>query len=152
VANAVIDEWGARLSHATFKVYIALCRYGNNGPFTISYTTLCERLDLSRATLAKALDMLVREGLIRVERNTNAQGNDQNTYVLLPIPDSSISELSDSGQFNQRTDPGSVDELTLVQPVNCVLKNEENKEREKEIAPMILRIRERDAKRLAARR
>jgi hypothetical protein len=43
VNNALIDEWAARLTHATFKVYIGLCRYASGSEASVSYKTLCAR-------------------------------------------------------------------------------------------------------------
>ncbi len=154
VANDMIDEWAAQLTHATFKVYIALCRYANNGPANLAYKTLCARLDMSSASVARAMQQLEGQGLIRVEHNKNERGVALNTYTLLALPVTSLSEATPTGDFTEQSHPASTSEVTPLHSVKRVLKNEENKEEEikRPPSPTLLRLQQRERERQKGRR
>ncbi len=91
--NDAVDVWARVLSHATFKVYIALCRYANNltSEARVGYAHLAEALNMSTATVSAALKTLESEGLLTVERGYNERGAETNIYVLQPV--TSMSEV-----------------------------------------------------------
>jgi hypothetical protein len=87
------------------------------------------------------------------EHHKDTKGVALNTYVLLTVPVTSTSEVTPAGDFTDESDPASISEETPLQSVKCVLKTGEIKDEGlKEVSPVVLRIRERDAKRLVSRR
>ncbi|MDQ6833453.1 MAG: helix-turn-helix domain-containing protein [Chloroflexota bacterium] len=133
VSNSVIDEWAARLSHATFKVYLALHRFAVGSDATVAYKTLCAKLDMSSATVARALETLAAERLVRVEHYTSERGVDVNTYVLLPIPVTFISEVTQNGDFTDESHPASLSEDTPLHSVKQLKTDQEKDIKDKEM-------------------
>ncbi len=133
VSNSVIDEWAARLSHATFKVYLALHRYAVGSDATVAYKTLCAKLDMSSATVARALETLAAERLVRVEHYTSERGIDVNTYVLLPIPVTFMSEVTQNGDFTHESHPASLSEDTPLHSVKQLKTDQEKDIKDKEM-------------------
>ena len=133
VSNSVVDEWASRLSHATFKVYLALHRYAVGSDATVAYKTLCAKLDMSSATVARALETLAAERLVRVEHYTSERGVDVNTYVLLPIPVTSISEVTPIGDFNHESHPASMSEDTPLHSLKQLKTEQEKDVKDKEM-------------------
>lgn len=133
VSNAVIDEWASRLSHATFKVYLALHRYAVGSDATVAYKTLCAKLDMSSATVARALETLATERLVRVEHYTSERGVDVNTYVLLPIPVTSLIEVTSRGDFTHESHPASMSEETPLHSLKQLKTDQEKDVKDKEM-------------------
>jgi predicted transcriptional regulator len=141
-------------------VYICIAHHANGRTDTAfpSYATICNHTGLSRPTAAKAVEALMVAGLIDVQTRVNKGERIANLYTLLSVV---VNDVDNQDVVVKETDNLLNVVANLVSDVDRVVSdvdrnqtnepNQEPEEMKKEVSPVVLRIRERDAKRLAKR-
>lgn len=141
-------------------VYICIAHHANGRTDSAfpSYARICNHTGLSRPTVAKAVEALAVAGLIDVQTRTNKGERIANLYTLLSVV---VNDVDNQDVVVIETDnlanvvTNSVSHIDKV--VNDVDRNQiqepdsEPDEIKQEVSPVILRIRERDARRMAKR-
>ena len=134
IHNQIIDAYLPRIHMDGYVVYSMLARHANQqGESFPSLSRLSKTLGISRNTVIKAIEALIREGLIEKHtREDTKKGHLSNLYVLknLPPTPSAPDELAPSSldeqgyaneTFTETKDlphPSAPDELALVQNMN----------------------------------
>jgi len=81
--DEVIDTFGPKIGAYGVAVYALLARHAKHSQCFPSYTRIQKQLGLSRQTVWRTIDCLVREGLIHREQRNSQQGDlDSNLYTL----------------------------------------------------------------------
>lgn len=86
VDNRLIDD--CNLDSASKLIYIALCRYSNNGSKAFpSLQKIADVCSVSKSTVIRRIDELEKKGYIIKEKRTTTSGADtSNVYKILDIP------------------------------------------------------------------
>ena len=86
VDDAVLDVFGPKIGAYGIAVYTLLARHAKHKQCFPSYRHIQKQLGLSRQTVWRTLELLVKEGLISREQRSSAHGdNDSNLYTLLDL-------------------------------------------------------------------
>ncbi len=141
-------------------VYICIAHHANGRTDTAfpSYATICNHTGVSRPTAVKAVEALMVAGLIHVQTRVNKGERIANLYTLLSVV---VKDIDNQDVVAKETDhvvnvaDNPVSHIDKV--VNDLDRNQiqepdqQPDEMKKKVSPVILRIRARDAARLAKR-
>jgi hypothetical protein len=117
VDDAVLDVFGPKIGAYGIAVYTLLARHAKHKQCFPSYRHIQKQLGLSRQTVWRTLELLVKEGLISREQRSSAHGdNDSNLYTLLDLSAHHVHEGSSSQEppSSSQEPPGTPEEPGVV--------------------------------------
>lgn len=83
--NTLLDYWLPKLSPASFKIIMVLCRkiFGwHKTSDSISKNQLCSLTGLTKNTVQSGIQELIKYGLVHVYHSTTEKGHEPNTFAL----------------------------------------------------------------------
>lgn len=127
-------------------------RHEEDGAFP-SYGTIARETGISRASAIRAVRQLEASGLLTVTERQDAHGDRTSNLYTLTFLARVVSDSDHPAEVVSSSDHGGIPEQPRVVSDSNPNKNQDEEESEdKEVSPVVLRIRERDAKRQMPRR
>lgn len=86
VDDAVLDVFGPRIGAYGIAVYTLLARHAKQKESFPSYRHIMKQLGISRMTLWRTIDVLIKEGLIQKKQRESTRGDlTSNLYILMDL-------------------------------------------------------------------